>query len=212
MFKKGIIFDLDGTLWDACKETAISWNQVLDDYDDINRNITVKDLHTTMGKTAEEIVKLYFKDISLERGLEILEKAEQQNIKYLFEHGGKLYEDLEETLKELYENYNLYIVSNCQEISYIEAFLEHHKLGKYFEDYECHGRTGLSKGENIELVIKRNNLDKAIYVGDTLSDYEATKIANVPFVYAEYGFGDVNEITYEINAIRELPEVAVEIF
>ena len=27
--KKGILFDLDGTLWDACREIACSWNEYL---------------------------------------------------------------------------------------------------------------------------------------------------------------------------------------
>lgn len=37
-------------------------------------------------------------------------------------------------------------------------FFKAHKLDKYFTDYECPGRTGLSKGENNKLVIERNNL------------------------------------------------------
>ena len=53
--------------------------------------------------------------------------------------------------------YKLFIVSNCQD-GYIECFFKAHKLDKYFTDYECPGRTGLSKGENNKLIIERNNL------------------------------------------------------
>lgn len=52
------------------------------------------------------------------------------------------------------------------------------------------GRTQLTKGENISLVIKRNGIDSAFYVGDTIGDQIASKDANVPFVFAEYGFGN----------------------
>lgn len=37
-------------------------------------------------------------------------------------------------------------------------FFKAHKLDKYFIDYECPGRTGLPKGENIKLIVERNNL------------------------------------------------------
>lgn len=53
--------------------------------------------------------------------------------------------------------------------------MEYHKLDKYFLDFENPGRTKRPKGENIKLTINRNNLDKAVYVGDTQGDYDATK-------------------------------------
>lgn len=67
-------------------------------------------------------------------------------------------------MDRLSDTYDLFIVSNCQD-GYIESFYEYHKLERYFKDYENPGRTGLSKGENIKLVIDRNNLDAPVYVG-----------------------------------------------
>lgn len=74
---------------------------------------------------------------------------------HLAEQGGMLYEKVGEVLKVLSKKYKLLIVSNCQS-GYIEAFYEYHKLQKYFVDFENPGRTGLTKGENINLVIERN--------------------------------------------------------
>ena len=54
------------------------------------------------------------------------------------------------TIKDL-----LYIVSNYQS-GYIEAFLEHYSIEKYFKDYECSGNTGLSKEKNIKEVKLQN--------------------------------------------------------
>ena len=92
-------------------------------------------------------------------------------------------------------------------MGYIEAFYKSHGLEKYFTDYENPGRTGLSKGENIKLVIERNNLKKPVYVGDTNGDYLATKVAGIPFIHAKYGFGKIEDQVIEINDIRELQHV-----
>ena len=40
-------------------------------------------------------------------------------------------------------------------LGYIESFLETSNLKDYFSDFENNGRTGLEKGENIKLLIKR---------------------------------------------------------
>ena len=46
--KKAVIFDLDGTLWNPCKEVAISWNLATKD---INiEEITLKRVEGLMGK------------------------------------------------------------------------------------------------------------------------------------------------------------------
>lgn len=38
-------------------------------------------------------------------------------------------------------------------------------------------------------VLRRNKLKSPLYVGDTQGDYEACLTAQVPFVWAAYGFG-----------------------
>jgi phosphoglycolate phosphatase len=94
-------------------------------------------------------------------------------------------------------------VSNCQE-GYIEAFLDYHKLGKYFLDFENPGRTGLTKGENIKLVIERNQLQHPVYVGDTKGDQEAATFAGIPFVFARYGFGQPETYHFVIDRFDQL--------
>ncbi|MCB0413674.1 MAG: hypothetical protein KDD50_05040 [Bdellovibrionales bacterium] len=64
----------------------------------------------------------------------------------------------------------------------------HSKLKNYFKEWESHGRTGLSKSKNIELVIKRNQIKKPIYIGDTPGDLKAANEVSIDFLYASYGF------------------------
>ena len=116
---------------------------------------------------------------------------------------GTLYGNVENVLQELSQKYKLYIVSNCQD-GYIEVFYKYHNLEKYFLDYENPGRTGLSKGENINLIIERNNLSNPVYVGDTEGDLKAARFAGIPFVYAKYGFGQVSEYELVIDNFEDL--------
>ena len=71
--KKAVIFDLDGTLWNPCKEVAISWNLATKD---INiEEITLERVEGLMGKNQQEIAKDLFSSFSIEEGLEILNKS-----------------------------------------------------------------------------------------------------------------------------------------
>lgn len=198
-----IIFDLDGTLWDSRKTVAKSWTKVVRDAACSRTEVTEDDLRGTMGLQIRDIASILFGDLSEEQRMElILACCERENTE-LKREGGILFEGLEETLEVLSKKYRLFIVSNCQE-GYIESFYAYHGLERYFEDFENPGRTGLSKGENIRLVMERNNLKAPVYVGDTQKDQEAAKYAGIPFVYAAYGFGDVDDWEYRIESINEL--------
>ena len=114
-----------------------------------------------------------------------------------------LFADLEKTLQQLKENYRLFIVSNCQ-AGYIEVFLETSGLGSYFEGHLCPGDTGNAKADNICKIIQEYHLKAPVYVGDTLGDFNATKTAGIPFVFASYGFGQVPSPDYTIHCPGDL--------
>jgi len=197
--EKAIIFDLDGTLWDTSKEIEFVWSKIAKDY-----NLEVKDnqIKNIMGLTKSEIIE-YFFDNNLELGNQFITVCQNKENEYLSKFGGGIYKNTIETIKKLSKSYNLYIVSNCQS-GYIETFLDYYNLGQYFRDYECSGNTGESKEYNIKLVIKRNNIVDAIYVGDTNKDYQAAKGNNIKFIWAKYGFGFCDNYYKYIEDISEL--------
>ncbi|QHJ72350.1 HAD-IA family hydrolase [Planococcus halotolerans] len=199
-----IIFDLDGTLWDSVDTVLLAWNSLLKKQD--KGQLTRKDLEATMGLQMNEISRKLFPALKeSEREQLVKECSEVENV-FLAKQGGRLYENVEQVLGKLSKRYRLYIVSNCQE-GYIEAFYKYHSLEKYFGDFENPGRTGLSKGENINLVIERNNLSSPVYVGDTEGDLKASRFAGIPFVYARFGFGQVNEYDEAIDSFDDLLKV-----
>ncbi len=108
-------------------------------------------------------------------------------------------------LAELSRQSALFVVSNCQD-GYIQAFFAGTGLGKYFTGFECAGRTGRPKGENIALVVKQYGLKRPVYVGDTMLDCVSAREAGVPFVHAAYGFGKVEGVP-AVGRLADLPEV-----
>lgn len=207
--KLGLIFDMDGTLWDSSENVAKSWT-IANEKLGYHRVITVEDMQSVMGKTMTEIAEIIFPDLPLKERMEALDYSGNFENEYLREHGGVLYPQLEETLKELKKKYHLYIVSNCQS-GYIEAFLDYYHLWDYFEDTQCFGDNGLPKGQNIRLLYERNDLFDAAYIGDIQGDYDATMEAGLAFIHAAYGFGKISHQVPKIQSLPELIEVADQV-
>lgn len=209
--KKAILFDLDGTLWHTSDIILPLWNNVLKTHPETNKQITLEEMNSYMGKTIEQIASIMLPELSSKNGIDIIKECCAFEVPYLEKSGGHLYEKLEDVLCELSKKYFLGIISNCQ-CGYIESFLKAHKLDKYFDDFEMSGRTQLTKGENIKLVIERNSIDFAFYVGDTIGDQIAAKDAKIPFVFAEYGFGNTESPEYTIHSFVELLNISEKIF
>lgn len=208
--KPGIIFDMDGTLWDSSEGVAISWTEIVNKEYDKERVITAEDIQGVMGRTMDKIADALFAELSKEERMSLLRKCCVYENEYLKEHGGILFPKLEETFKKLMENYDLFIVSNCQ-AGYIEAFLEHYGFWKYFKDIECYGNNDLPKHDNIRKVVERNRLEKAVYVGDIQGDYDSTMLAGLPFIHAAYGFGTIAQETAKVDSFAELVTVVPQV-
>lgn len=203
MKRDSIIFDLDGTLWDTTGSVIDSWNETISVYNEVQNKLTIDDMKNVMGLVIQDVALKFFPYLEEENRLKIIKHCCKNECKHLEENGATLYNKLEETLTELAKKYKLFIVSNCQ-CGYIESFFKSHKLNEYFMDYESAGRTGLTKGENIKLIIEKNNLINPIYIGDTEGDLKAARFAGIPFIYARYGFGEVKEYNYVIDSFDEL--------
>ena len=209
--KKGIIFDVDGTLWDSAKPVAESWTLMLERrYPELARIITSDDMNRNMGKTMDAIGADLFPGLAPDKRDEVMDACMRYENEYLADHPGVTYPNMKETLAALSREYGLYIVSNCQE-GYIEALMAACGIASYISDTECFGATGRPKGDNIRLVMERNGLEKCLYVGDTAMDQEAAGKAGIPFVFASYGFGQASGADAVIGSLAELPRAVKEI-
>lgn len=199
----GIIFDLDGTLWDSCRVVSESWGLTLRRLYGAERGPSPEQVKSIMGMTAEQIAAALFSEYGA-RAEEVCVQCIRGENAYIAGHGGELCPGVRETLEALAERAPLFIVSNCL-VGYIECFLESSGLGPLFRDFICAEASGLTKAGNIALIARRHGLRRPVYVGDTSMDERAAREAGCLFVHAAYGFGGAESPDAVIAEPRELP-------
>lgn len=198
----GIIFDLDGTLWDSCQAVAESWNESLGRHLARSGFFTAQDVQGIMGLPEKGIAEKLFSSFGEEKE-RICRFCLDEEPEYLSRHGGKVYPGVDAMLEALSEKAGLYIVSNCRS-GYIESFLDFSGFGEYISDMACEGSTGLLKADNIRLLIEKHCLKNPVYIGDTALDERSAKQAGCLFVHAAYGFGQAEAPAGVIKAAGEL--------
>jgi len=198
-----ILFDLDGTLWDATSVTAGIWQVVERNHPDIRGRVNRDTVQQYMGHTNEELASLLFPEMPFAEGYALVMESCREENRLLREKGGILYPDVREVLEALAGEYPLFIISNCQ-AGYIEAFLAYHGFEDLFTDHVSSGDFGLAKADNIRYICRKHGLKHPVYVGDTIGDCNASAEAGCPFVFVSYGFGQVD--AKKCVAVAESPK------
>lgn len=209
----GIIFDLDGTLWNSTGATYLIWNDAFKAKGIDFSMPYEKALHymgMTMFTIKAEMIDEGMDPETAERVVGIMSSSSSE-YNFTDENGDPkgvvLYDGCLDVLNRLAKRYKLFIVSNCGS-GYIESFMDTFNISSLFTDFENYGRTGLTKADNIKLVIERNGLNNAIYVGDTAGDEASARSAGIPFVYAKYGLGKAACPDHEIYRLSDLVYLA----
>ena len=70
--KKGIIFDVDGTLWDSSVQVAQSWQVAAEKLLNGPRPITPVMISRTMGQNMKDFVDALFPDLNTSKRLEVM--------------------------------------------------------------------------------------------------------------------------------------------
>lgn len=198
-----LIFDMDGTLWDAVDSYAVIWNKTLDQVGIPHETVTRDHLLSLMGSYLDDILAQLVPDaIQRTRLLELVMKNEAEMMPEL---GGTLYPSVKELIPELATKYRLFMVSNCGAEG-LPNFVQYNRLQPYFVDLLSHGGTHRSKADNIATLIEKYNLRCPVYIGDTQGDADQARMAGVPMIHAAYGFGDVLNPDAAIHDFSELPD------
>ena len=196
-----IIFDMDGTLVNFLDQMVVSWNLTCKKYG-WDKVITYEEMKSVMGLNGHDIGVRFFPNIDEVEATRRVFVCSAEELEYFDKvEIGSTYIPNEEFLINLSSKYKLFIVSNCLE-GYIEIFLKKYNFEKYFID-SANAANGLTKAQNIENIVKKHNLQNPVYVGDTIKDKQSSDEANVEFIFASYGFGNV-ECDNKIASLEEL--------
>ena len=199
-----LIFDMDGTLWDAVDTYAHCWNIVFESFG-MERRFTRDDLIQYMGTEAKKIVNLIFPDYDEEQVDAVFLKLEDSVNTCLPTMGGKMYPGVVDGLHKLATKYKLFMLSNCQKNS-IGDFITFTNTKDIILDYIEHGMNHQPKHINIHTVMENYNLKSPVYVGDTDSDRKQCDIAGIPFIFVTFGFGTTDKYAEKFDSFDELTD------
>ena len=198
-----VIFDLDGTLLDTSEGILEAVKYTINKY-----NLKALDndkLLTFIGPPIQESFSRYYN----------LDKDKVQEISNVFRDRysnfelfkAKPYKGIYEVLRCLLDNNVCLAVSTYKREDYALKLLKYYQFDKYFK--VMHGGDNLNKYNKKDIIqhsineIGEVNNSKIVYVGDTESDFNASKELRIDFIGVNYGFGFNNDKEY-INSPSEL--------
>ncbi|MBN1499784.1 MAG: HAD family hydrolase [Spirochaetes bacterium] len=199
-----IIFDMDGTLWDAVETYTRAWNMFFMMHG-IEKTVTKEFLDSFMGLEEKLFLEKILPEVTDAERKKFYQEVIILQYALIEQEGGNIFDGVMEGLGRLSEKYKLFIVSNCPRLT-IRYFIKWSGIRNLITDSLAHGENFKSKHENIILLKNKHDLKTPVYVGDTDSDRKQSALANVPFVYVDYGFGECSEYAKKFSSFRELTE------
>lgn len=201
MPRDSLIFDLDGTLWNASVGSALGWNLALEELG-LPYRVTAAGIRSVSGRPFAECVRVLLPEVdpANEDLLSSLDLHERSGVEAA---GGILFEGVAEGLAALSQVFPLYLVSNCKDW-YLRAFLSFTGFGGLFTECDCHGSSGMEKDAMFSSLVARRGLVSPVYVGDTEGDRASAEAAGIPFAFASYGYGETGSSELSFAGFAQL--------
>lgn len=202
-----LIFDMDGTLWDAVDSYVEVWNTTSRELG-IDRTVMRDDLLRYMGKTIDVIYA------SLMEGVDVdptayLERLDYNESYLMPRLGGRLYAGVMDGIRQLSERYRLFMVSNCGQDG-LHNMLHFCGLTDCFAGTLTHGETGRGKDYNIAEVVRAFDLQAPLYIGDTQGDSDAAHAAGVDMCHVTWGFGSCRDAELSFDSFPAMTAALLE--
>lgn len=181
-----LIFDMDGTMWDAVDSYVDIWNCTNREFG-INAVVTRPRLLEMMGKTIDVIYDNLMGDVSVDKNLYI-KRLDYYETTLMPRLGGRFYQGAIEGIRRLSERYQLFMVSNCGSDG-LHNMMRFGNITECFVDSLSFGETFLDKCHNIKLLMTKYKLENPLYIGDTQGDSDSAHAAGIAMCHARWGFG-----------------------
>jgi YjjG family noncanonical pyrimidine nucleotidase len=223
--KKAVFFDLDHTLWDFEKNSALAFEVILNtlgidvDYNEFNSRYSVinakywklyRDGHITQHELRYGRLKDTFQELKYEASEAILHEVSEEYIK-LLPINSHLYDGTIEVLEYLKPKYSLHIITNgphdVQEKKLVNANISH-----YFKTITNSELAGCKKPHAaiFEYALKAANADKAtsIMIGDCIeADVQGAINCGLDAIYFNEHQLDAHPSITQINHLLDLKQM-----
>jgi phosphoglycolate phosphatase len=204
-----LIFDMDGTLWDAVDTYVESWNIVFREMN-IDIVVTREILVKMIGMDGRKVIRYIMPDFDDEKRQEIYAIVNERRRVLLPQVGGILYDGVKEGLQQLAGKHRIFILSNCA-TGIIRLFINWAGIDEYITDEVAQGINSKPKNYNIKLLMDKYALKNPFYIGDTSGDGEESRLAGVPFVFVSYGFGNTEDYDFKFDDFKSLTDYFMEL-
>jgi len=199
-----LIFDMDGTLWDALDTYIRVWKAYLEK-NDLDIAISHSEMKSWMGLEEGEFLERILPELPPAERKERYREVVRLGYDMVPVYGGRIYEGVPEGLRLLSTRYPLFIVSNCPK-DLIKHFMQFAQISDLITDSLAHGQNYRPKHENIQTLINRHGLKQPVYIGDTQGDALQSELAGIPFVFMEYGFGNANAFEQKFSRFSDFTD------
>lgn len=200
----GLIFDMDGTLWDAVDTYARIWNEVFL-REGRKVHVTRESLIGNIGIPIPRILDNLFPDIAPEEAARFSKELADEEPALLSRYGGTPYPGVVSGLERLSHKYKLFLVSNCDTHT-LPIFMSCIGITPFITEAVSYGDTHKPKGDNMLLLKAKYGLRQPLYMGDIEADGQETHRAGLPFVYARYGFGHTDDYELAFDSFDDFTE------
>jgi phosphoglycolate phosphatase len=198
-----IIFDIDGTLWDASRASAEGWNSGLAKLG-INKKVSTEQLRNVAGSPYEKCVDTLLPGLK-EKYPDLLQTLNDCETEAVQSRGGDFFNGAIEGVQALAGEFKVFLVSNCQKW-YLNLFLDFSGLKPALAGFDCHGLSGLPKNEMLSRIKSNYFLINPVYVGDTASDEASARLAGIKYVHVAWGFGEPGRETRTVSSFNEIQD------
>ncbi|MRI58982.1 MAG: phosphoglycolate phosphatase [Epsilonproteobacteria bacterium] len=211
--KKGIFFDLDGTLIDSAPDLGTALNATLTDLG--LRTHPLDLIRTWIGNGARELVARGLQASQAPMDQDLMAKALELFFAHYQKrlcHQTRCYDHVPSTLAYLSHKYPLALITN-KPFAFVGPILQELGIDGYFQLILGGDSLEAKKPHPLPLLhaCKYFGIDpnEAVMVGDSPTDMEAAKRAGVEFIALSYGYSQnsplhATQILHSFDQLREL--------
>ncbi len=200
-----VLFDLDGTVIDSYAGIQAAFDYAYFKIYGVENTASIKSI---IGPPIGEILVKLNKEQDIDRVKSFVDYFKQQYDTNEYKRS-TLYEGMRDVLQQLSDaGIKLFIATNKRS-SAVLLIMEYLSIDKYFGGIYCNDSRNpvySCKEEMVAEIIRNENLDigSTILVGDTYQDQAAAKDNEVKFVFANYGYGSLQNVESQVSKPLEV--------